>query len=509
MINSLNRAQTLSGSQQPRICKLPSYEKSLGDYVIAFGEACGVQLLEWQKLVVRNIFGVDDAGSWTATETGLLVARQNGKGEILVVVDLAHLFLFPREDNRRKTILHSAHEFKTAVDGFDRLRGVIEANPALMAKVENIYTGAGQQQIILKKRPEQRTLGDRIKFVARSKSSGRGFSADVLIYDEAQELPETARDALTYTATTITNKQEIFVGTVPDENVNEFEVFEGLRDRGRSPEGENANTLWLEWSPAGSEDYESAPGIDDSDVVNWLAANPSAGELIPLKNIREQWERDNSPGRESFRRERLSIWPNRPPEEEVALNDLDLGVWDEQETPKQVHGENLVLSVRIADNGGYASISCASELPDGRYYVEHLYTAHQTLWVPAKLKALSQQMGAVSVVLDEKKCATVLPDLKRERIKFFGMRPGELAGAHTLFIELVNSGQVVHRGQPELTDSLRLASPRAVGQYGFTWEQSDPSEPVTPAQTVTEAVWGVKNFKATRKTPGAIRGYGG
>lgn len=475
-----------------------------------FAELCGVTLDDWQAYVVDALFSVDETGEWAATEAGLLAARQNGKGEILVAYDLGHLFLFPRRDNRRKTILHSAHEFKTAVDGFDRLRGVIESTPQLMERVEQIYTGAGQQQIVLKRRPGQRSLGDRIKFVARSKSSGRGFSADILVYDEAQELGVTARDALTYTQTTIENRQEFYTGTVPDEAENDFEVFEGVRDRGRSAAEESPRTLWLEWSPPGSEDPDTALLIDPADPANWAWANPAGGIRIRKTTVAEQLDRDTSAKKESFRRERLSIWPARRPEEQRALNDLDMQAWEDTANPSRLrrqHGDLLVLSPCVADSGGYASISGASRLEDGRIFVEHLDTRGGTRWVAGAVADLAEELGSVSVVLDEKKCAPILADLKRHRVRWLSMKPGEIAAAHSLIIEHVNDRMVEHRGQPELTDSLRLAKPRNVGAYGRTWEQSDETEPVTPAQSITQAHWGVKNYEANPPKKGLVRGY--
>lgn len=469
---------------------------------------CGVTLDDWQAWVIDQLFAVDAHGEWAATEAGALVARQNGKGEILVAYDLGHLFLFPRRDNRRKTVLHSAHEFKTAVDGFDRLRGVIESTPQLMLKVENIYTGAGQQQIILKRRKGQRSLGDRIKFVARSKSSGRGFSADVLVYDEAQELATAARDALTYTQSTIPNRQEFLTGTVPDEAENEFEVFEGLRDRGRNPEG-NPRTLWMEWSPEGSDDPDAAQLIDVLDPVVWSDANPARGIRISDDTIQEQHDRDTSAGKESFRRERASIWPARRAAEDVSLNDLDFEAWDEQADPALSHGETRVLSIRVADSGGYATVGVASRLEDGRIYVEHLRTDLQTLWTPAYAKRVYDELGCVSLVLDEKKCAGILSDLKRAGLRWLGLRPSELAGAHASFVESANAGQVAHRGQIELDAALRFATTRAVGGYGSTWDQSTEQEPVTHAHVVTESHWGVKNFEANPVKRGVVRGYGG
>lgn len=499
----------MPGSQRPRIEKRPDAVGTHGPKVVAFARACGVILDDWQAYLIDRLFDYTASGEWAATEAAWLLARQNGKGEVLLAYDLAHLFLFPRPDNRRKTILHSAHEFKTAVEGFDKLRGVVESTPQLMKRVAHIYEGAGQQQIILHKRKGQKSLGDRIKFVARSKSSGRGFSADILVCDEAQELSQKAYDALTYTQTTILNGQVVFCGTVPDETENNFEVFEGVRDRGRSGPGEHDRTYWAEWSPPGAEDPDLAPLIDANDRANWAWANAAYEIRVYPDKTQKEHDRDTSATKESFRRERLSIWPNARPDEEVVLNDLDLEVWHGQADPGLKHGTNRVLSVRVADSGGYASISCASRLEDGRIYVEHKHTDFQTLWVPKVLKRFRDELGAVAIVLDAKKCAGILSDLKREGIRWLEIRPGELAGAHALFVESVNAGQVAHRGQDELTTSLRFAQVRNIGAYGQTWEQSDESEPITQAQTVTEAHWGVKNYEANPPRSGVVRGYGG
>lgn len=491
--------------QKPRILKSPLSKGHYGDSLKEFHKAINLNLFDWQEFQIEQLFSVAvDSDKWACTEAGSLCARQNGKGEVLAAYAIDHLFIFPRPDNKPKTILYSAHEYKTAEEGFRRIKGIIEASPALMSKVEHIYDSSGKQEIILKPRKGQ-VRGDRLKFISRAKNSGRGFTADVLILDEAQELSVASYDSLMYTQTTIPNPQVFMVGTVPDES-NDCEVFTGLRDRGRSPSGENPTTLWMEYSPEGAEDYEQAQKIDASDPKLWGQANPSMIQLIPIETIQEQYERDTSASKESFKRERLSIWSSRPPEEETTLNDIDLEAWESTANPRALHGENLVLSVQVADNGGHASISACSQQPDGTYYVEHITTQLQTRWVSGKLKSLMSELGAVSLVLDEKKCASIIPDLKREKIKFFSARPSEIAGAFSLFVELANDRQLIHRGQASLTESLKKAIPRKVGSYGFTWDASDPQEPVTPTQSATLALFGCINYLNIKPKRGVVRG---
>lgn len=501
---SSTAAATLSGSQRPRVESRPDAAGSHGERVLQFSALCGLTLDEWQAYVIGALFDVDAAGAWASSEFGLLVSRQNGKGEVLVAYDLAHLFLFPRSDNRRKTILHTAHEVKTAIDGFQRLAGVIESVPKLMARVENIYTANGQEGIVLKKRSGQ-LQGDRIRFIARTKKSGRGFTADVLVYDEAQELSLQASNALTYTQSQIDNPQGLFTGTVPEEGENDSETWEGLRDRGRR--GGSPRTGWMEWSPEGSEDPDVADALDPGDYAAWIAANPSMGIRMPVASVQDQFERAMSTDPEGFKRERLSVWPNRRPEQEQRLSDLDIDRWRLNLTPDGKLGDGAVIAIALGRGGGFATVSAASRVGVDEVFVEHKRTERQTLWVAGFVKTLKAELGNALVVLDEKNAAPILNALKAAGVKWLPMNMNEVAAAHAMFVEYSNAGLVLHRGQEEVTKSLQFASTRPLAG-GFTWEPSDPTKPITQAQSVTWAAWGVTKSEANPlKKPAVVRGY--
>lgn len=464
--------------------------------MLQFSAMCGLTLDPWQAYVVGALFDVDADGAWAATEFGLLVSRQNGKGEVLVAYDLAHLFLFPRTDNRRKTILHTAHEVKTAIDGFQRLAGVVESVPKLMGRVENIYTANGQEGIVLKKRPGQ-LQGDRIRFIARTKKSGRGFTADVLVYDEAQELSLQASNALTYTQSQIDNPQGLYTGTVPEEGENDSEIWEGLRDRGRS--GSGKRTGWMEYTPEGSEDPDVADTIDIGDHAAWVESNPSMGHRMPFASVQAQFDAAAKVDPDGFKRERLSIWPNRKAAVSAKLSELDLEVWKRHARDDAgVSGEGMVLSLALGRGGGYGTIGKAMRV-DEAIAVEHHRTDSGTMWIADEIKKLKAEHGNPLLVLDSKNAAAVLSSLDRAGIKYLAMNLDEIAASHTLFIEHVNAGLVPHRDQPEVTMSLELATTRNIGRAGVTWEQSVPTKPITMAQAVTWAMWGVLKSEASPK----------
>ena len=485
----------------PRVDKRPRSVGTHGPTVIRFCEAVGVSLFDWQKHVIDAAFAVNDQGEWAANEFGLLVSRQNGKGEILVAYTLAHLFLFPRADNRRKTILYSAHEVKTSDDGFERIRSIIEASPSLMARVAHIYLANGKGSIRLKPRKGQK-MGDRVLFVARSKSSGRGFSGDVIIQDEAQEESKQAHTALTYTQSAVPNRQEFFCGTVPEEGVNDSEVFEGVRDRGRLEE--ESRTGWMEWSPVGSDDSETVGSIDFSDEDVWLEANPSSPFLIKLDTIQDQFDRDVSPDKETFARERLSIWPDRAEitEEDKQANDLDLEKWSEGVIPARL-GSRVVLAVVLGPGGGYSTIAGGQRLDDDRIFVEHLDTRVQTRWVADRIVELQKKHAALLVVLDEKNAAPIIPSLQKARVKFMSMSMNEIGAAYNLFIEHVNDGVVAHPDQAEVVIAIQNAVPRVMSKVADlkTWTQGDPLEPVTSLQAMTLALWGVQKAETRSSSP--------
>lgn len=515
-----------SASVRPRLELRPQgIVGTWGPKVCDFAEELGITLDEWQRYVIDGLFAVNEAGHWAATEYGLLVSRQVGKGEVLVVYDAAHLFLFPRLDGKRKTILHSAHEVKTAIDGFQRLQGVIEANDHLMERVaeRGVKTGNGQEGITLAKRKlangKMQTNGDRIRFIARSRSSGRGFAADTLVNDEAQEFAVKARNALTYTQSSIPNRQELLTGTAPTEE-NNAEVFEGIRDRGRA--GNVTRTGWMEYTPTGSEDpfaylqhpNNTVPPKPDQVVID-LMSRKTWEESIPALDIRvssevvaEQVERATDILDLAI--ERFSFWPNRAPDVEEVFNELDLDVWDRHKNPNAgvSDTEAEVIAIAAGRGGGFASVATAARYDADSLKVEHRKTEGGTMWVAEYVAAIKVVNPDALVIVDSKNAAAILPELDKLKVRYLSMNLNELTGAFAVFIERANAGLIEHRDQPEVRASLKFAVPRGVGQSGFTWDASDPTKPVSHAQAVTWACYGVlKRESQPPKDPAIVRGY--
>ena len=498
----------LRGLQEPRRFTLPPRAGTLAEDALDLWTVAGKLLDPWQELSLDGIFSVDAAGRWTCTEWGELVARQNGKGDIITAFCLAKLFLWPKPDGSPRTIVYTAHQFKTAQEMFRRMRFIIEGSALLMGELRGgprgIRTAHGEEGFEL-------ANGNRLLYLARSRNSGVGFTIDDLVVDEAQEASIAAMDALLPTMSSVENTQVLFFGTVPDE-LNDAEYWEGVRDRGRA--GNSPRTGWIEFNPDGSEDPDEAEKIDIYSDEAAAAGNPGLG-YRPGLTLEQVADERGEPGvegrmsRESYRRQRLSIWPQRRAEAVVRLSELDLDIWDRHAHPDaSVAGEGVVLSLALGKAGAFGTIGKAVRVDSDHIAVEHHKTERGTRWIADDLKALKVEYGNALVVLDAKNAAAVISSLDQAGVKYLAMNLDEIAASHTLFIEHVNAGLVPHRPQEEVRKSLEFATTRPIGRAGVTWEQSDPTKPVSMAQAVTWALWGVLKSEATpMRKPAVVRGY--
>ena len=274
-------AADLRGDQFPRLNSVPEYDDDRsGDRALKLAARAGLVLDPWQELVIRQ--GLLRRGQWWAAfEVCLIVARQNGKGTILEALELAALFLFPDV----RLILHSAHEFKTAAEAFLRIRALVEDHPEFERKISRIRTATGAEAIELKN-------GKRLRFVARSAGSGRGFTSDLVILDEAYKLGDQEMAALLPTLSARPDPQVWYTSTAGD-----IDSIQLGRVRGRGLAGGDQSLAFMEWS-VDPDRYRP------DDRREWYRANPGLG----IRIAEEYVEREMAAlGPEAFARERLSV----------------------------------------------------------------------------------------------------------------------------------------------------------------------------------------------------------
>lgn len=478
---TLSPPAVLLGDQAPRVSNYPAFSSSSGAEAIELAESAGVFLFPWQKHVIEVMLGERADGKWSSYELGFLVARQNGKGEILLVRELAGLFLLGE-----RLLLHSAHEFKTSKEAFLRIKGVIEATPHLASRVKQFYQ-SNQETAIELKSTSPGVPGARLRFMARSRQSGRGFSAQTLLMDEAQEMSESARAALLFTTAAQSNPQLIYTGTVPTAETVNSEVFTSIRDRGRA--GNDPQLAWLEYSiDPGTPKEPIKPDLDDQ--AGWLGSNPSAGPLITLETIaRERL----STTEQTFLEERLSYWPGKG-EDAMPWNvvgEADYIACDAGEPEAPWLTEPTALSVEMTQDRQWITVVAAGTSPDGPGATVVLREPNGPAALDAiATLALSEERPIAAVVIDPRSQAgSLIPDLEDLGVVVLECPTNDLVKATGSLLDAMRAAAVKFRRSSELDSAVALAETRKYGEAELIdrWGPGDP----TPLIGVALARFGV------------------
>jgi hypothetical protein len=442
------------GQQEPRIKSVPPYTVSLGDKAVAFAAKAGLHLDPWQQMVLRESLGMAQGGKWAASRVGLLVPRQNGKGSVLEALELFHLFVL-----NTKLIIHSAHKFDTSQEHFLRMRTLIDGNPDLAKHVAATPTANGKEAIILRN-------GNRLKFKARTISgAGRGFSADLLILDEAMLLPEQALDAMMPTLAARKNPQVWFTSSA---GTPDSAALWRIVKRGR----EGAPRLaYFEW---GCE-----TGANVRDPQEWARANPGLGFRMSTAFLEDELEDLSEDG---FAREHLGIW------DDAATGAIDSARWASLVDPQAVRGSSPTFAVATAPDRSWSAIAAAWVRPDGSTQVSVADYRPTTTWVAERVAELRSRWGGR--VLSDTASDGLVADAVR-------LSSADQAKAHNALSDAVLAGSVRHYGdaEKELGASVRAARWKTSGDTRVLDRKG--STDISPLVAVALAMYGLTTAPTT------------
>lgn len=465
------------GRQEPRVKLEPERAYTDGEDAGKLASAYGLTPDEWQQKILDSWLGRDEYDKYTSFRCGVLVPRQNGKNAIIEMRELYGSAILGEK------ILHTAHEVKTARKAFLRLAGFFENEreyPELASLVLQIRRTNGQEAIVL-------TNGGSIEFSARSRGAARGFTVDVVVMDEAQELNDEQLEAImpTISAAPLENPQIIMTGTPPNHNAL-GEVFGRMRKTAH--EGADSRLSWHEWS---IEDFR---GTDLSDPEIWAACNPALGIRLDISVIEGEFQQMSPDG---FARERLSMWF----EQESASKAIDSAEWAECATDKPPTDEmidKLAYSVKFSPDGAIASLAVAARSVDGKVHleiIEHRSMSSGIGWLVEFL--VPRLKKASTVVVDGLHWSgSLVEQLREDGVKAKGAitlpSGNEMIAASSGLVDSVHKGDITHFDQPALNDSVIGATKRIIGNrggWGFDGEDS------TPVEAISLALWGVRTSK--------------
>jgi len=470
------------GGQEPRVGLTPRAKFSEGEDAAFLASSYGLTPDAWQRTVLDGWLGRRPDGKWAAPRCGVAVPRQNGKNGIL---EIRELFGMVELGER---FLHTAHEVKTARKAFLRIASFFENErqyPELAALVKDIRKTNGQEAVVL-------TNGGQVEFIARSKGSGRGFTVDVLVMDEAQELNEDALAALlpTISASPTRNPQQIMTGTPPALNMDGA-VWTRMRDAG--VKGEDKRLAWYEWSVEGAVD------LDDRSL--WASTNPALGTRLNVETVADERAAMDDV---TFARERLGMWASAS-----QLQVIPAGAWEKCATQDAPKSGRVAFGIDMNPERSRAAIGVARENGDSVHVevAELGPTESGSEWVVEWL-VQRLKLRPVTVVVDgSSPAASLIPALKAARVPLTVTGASDMAKACGGFYDAaMTEGRLTHFDQAELNAALRGASKRNIaGEGAWGWNRKEHLGDITPLVAVTLAAYGMANARpAVSRAPRRI-----
>ncbi|MFD7746713.1 terminase [Streptomyces sp. NPDC059698] len=470
----------LKGVQTPRLFTAPPvFQSSAAQEAVELAALAGLELFPWQQHVLDIGMRERADGKWSAFECCVNVPRQNGKGGIIEARELAGLFLL-----KEHLIVHSAHEFKTSRVAFQRIHSLIMGTPDLRKRVKRVLNNTTETSITL-------VTGQSLQFIARSGGSGRGWTGDLNILDEAMSLGDDAMGALMPTVSAVPNPQLWYLGSA---GIGGPSVQLGrLRRRAQAALEAgipDPSLAYFEWSvdphvdecPSGCTDHDGT-----GDPVSWAKSNPSLGYLISHEYLRNACA---SMGGGIFEREHLGVG-TYPSDEADTWQVIGEDAWRSLAAAESAPEGEVVFAIDATPEQDHAAIAVAGRWRGGT----HIEIAHHQpgmSWVVAKAKRMQEEHKPRCWVVDAGGPAgSLIQELEEELgIKVVSPKMREVAMAAGQFFNAVADQSISHIDQPLLATALAGAQKRPLGD-AWAWARRGGGVDISPLVAATNAKWGL------------------
>ena len=436
-----------------------------------------MELLPWQVDLLRDWTALGPDGRFVHHRCGASIPRQAGKSVDGIAWVLSLVVFMGYK------VLWTDHNYSTTCEMLNRFKEIFGSKPGDPAAKHPRYNA---RMVRANNKTAQESFefkgGGVLAFSTRTKSAALGFSFDVVVYDEAQELRGEHVQAITPTTSSGAkhNPQFIYLGT-PTRAGSTAEVFQKMRNEawGDSP---GDDMCWIEY------------GVDEvgdvTDEARWAEANPSLGTLANHDAIRAGMR---SMDELAFAQEYLGYWLPK-----VADAVLDAETWDKRRidcdaAPKE--GGRVAYGVKFSPDGSTFALAAARRPEAGPIHVE-LVMNGSTASGPSGLAAwLAERSGSASCcVVDGLSGADSLIDAMGRVPRRYIVRPGtsDVIAAADMMLAAVRDGSMTHLDDPALNLSATTATRRPIGSRGgWGWGGDN----ATPIEAASLALWGAKTTK--------------
>jgi hypothetical protein len=437
------------GQQHPRMAP-PLPAKSKVDEFVKAAAAANIRLLPWQELAGRYMTATGPEG-WLHREVAIVVARQNGKTELLVPRILMDLRL-------GKRILHTAQNRTLPREVFIRVAWQLHDTELIP---NGIRYANGQEKI-------QMRNGGSYKIVAPQRGA-RGLSADTLIFDELREFEDyDIIGAATPTLTASPDPQTIYLSNAgSDASI----VLNDLKRRGE--EGGDGVFAYLEWSAAMDRSIDDRQG--------WAEANPSLGHFLRMSTLENAYA-TKPPS--TFETEHLCRW--------VASMQPRLvsdAAWMQCRTDIESDPVRPAVAFNVDPGGRRASVVMAWQMTNGRIALVEL---REAVGDPIDLQELGKDLKADIAKHGARKVSFASwtdKDLARHIPTAEALDGKDFAAASENFARLILQGRIAWDGATHITEDLTWTARKPHESGAWQAVPASPERSVTAVLAAIRATW--------------------
>ena len=479
---------TLTGRQEPAHHSAFPGDETRGQKAELLGTRIGLRLMPWQRDTLNEWLRTRPNGGWTHPSCCLIVPRQSGKSELLMLRCLYGLFA------RGEKIVFTTQRWETALELGERMIAMIDDRPSLKRQLATKPTKS-QGRVVIKTKAKLRPDGSvlvpaaKIAFAPRSNDAGRGFTkVDLIVYDEAYNLTSGQRAALAWTQMAADSTQKIYTSSAVDQiEHKKGHALAGIRRRGLGKGRGLAVREYMAPAALKWDTFEAA-----------RYACPSYGVIQTDDKITEALDEVTSlKDQRDYETEGLGRghWPKDP---DKSSSVIPRNTWNDQIAPPgmALHG-SIVLAVDRAYGGDREwAIVAAQRALNGRIHLDVGWcgSTDRNAQMVGMLQKCIDMWDPVALVIDSKSPAAVLkPLLISAGIEPVMTNTPQMAIACRGFLDDATDEQLYHAGQTWLTRAALGATQRVMPQGDFAWGRD--SAAIAPLVGATLARWGLLEFE--------------